>query len=68
MRSRLRRGTAWCGSTRRRRDRASVEKLLWLNPDGIVLEPSGYWYSAFWASVATQYNRLVAKFVRQKKI
>ncbi|BAU65675.1 hypothetical protein STA3757_30640 [Stanieria sp. NIES-3757] len=33
-------------------DRASVEKLLSLQPDVIVLEPSGFWYSAFWARVA----------------
>ena len=33
-------------------DRSGVEKLLQLQPDAIVLEPSGYWYSAFWARVA----------------
>ncbi|BAU63044.1 hypothetical protein STA3757_03990 [Stanieria sp. NIES-3757] len=33
-------------------DRSSVEKLLQLQPDVIVLEPSGYWYSAFWERVA----------------
>ena len=33
-------------------DRSGVEQLLSLQPDAIVLEPSGFWYSAFWARVA----------------
>ncbi|MDJ0595979.1 MAG: transposase [Pleurocapsa sp. MO_226.B13] len=33
-------------------DRAGVEQLLSLQPDGIVLEPSGHWYSHFWVTVA----------------
>lgn len=37
-------------------DRSSVEKLLSLQPDAIVLEPSGFWYSAFWEQVATKNN------------
>ena len=32
--------------------RAGVEKLLSLRPTGIVLEPSGHWYSHIWVSVA----------------
>lgn len=33
-------------------DRAGVEKLLSFKPNGIVLEPTGYWYSQFWVKVA----------------
>ena len=36
--------------------RAGVEKLLFLEPTGIVLEPSGHWYSHFWVTVANKYN------------
>ncbi len=32
--------------------RTGVEKLLSLLPDGIVIEPTGYWYSEFWVTVA----------------
>jgi len=35
-------------------DGASVDKLLALAPDAIVLEPTGHWYSHFWATVARQ--------------
>ena len=31
---------------------AGVKKLLSLKPDGIVLEPTGHWYSHFWYRVA----------------
>ncbi|MFM2310825.1 MAG: hypothetical protein RLZZ04_101 [Cyanobacteriota bacterium] len=37
-------------------DRAGVEKLLSFNPTGIVLEPTGYWYSQFWVAVAKKYQ------------
>ena len=33
-------------------NRAGVDKLLSLQPQGIVLEPSGHWYSHFWVTVA----------------
>jgi hypothetical protein len=33
-----------------------LEKLLALNPDGIVLEPTGHWYSHFWVTVAKVHN------------
>ena len=33
-------------------DRTGVDLLLSLNPDGIVLEPTGHWYSNFWRKVA----------------
>lgn len=33
-------------------NKAGVDKLLWLEPTAIVLEPSGSWYSQFWESVA----------------
>lgn len=31
-------------------DRAGAEKLLSLQPNGIVLEPSGHWYAQFWVT------------------
>ena len=37
-------------------DGASVNKLLCLAPDAIVIEPTGHWYSHFWATVAKQNN------------
>jgi hypothetical protein len=37
-------------------DRAGVEKLLSFAPTGIVLEPTGYWYSQFWVTVADKYG------------
>lgn len=36
--------------------RAGVEKLLSFKPTGIVLEPTGYWYSQFWVTVAEKYG------------
>ncbi|MEY2833404.1 MAG: hypothetical protein RLZZ574_2663 [Cyanobacteriota bacterium] len=36
--------------------RAGVEKLLSLEPTGIVLEPTGHWYSQFWVTVADKYG------------
>lgn len=33
-------------------DRSGVNALLAMNPDGLVLEPTGGWYSAFWAELA----------------
>ncbi len=36
--------------------KAGVDKLRSLNPDGIVLEPSGHWYSQFWVAVAKTYS------------
>lgn len=35
---------------------AGLEKLLSFNPDGIVLEPTGHWYSHFWVTVAKTHN------------
>lgn len=35
---------------------AGVEKLLSLKPTGIVIEPSGHWYSHFWVTVAKANN------------
>ncbi|MGL5924062.1 IS110 family transposase [Chroococcidiopsis sp.] len=37
-------------------DRAGVEKLLSFAPTGIVLEPTGYWYSQFWVTVAQKHD------------
>ena len=37
-------------------DVAGVEKLISLQPDGIVIEPTGHWYSHFWSTVARQHN------------
>ena len=37
-------------------DRAGVERLRSLQPNGIVLEPSGHWYSQFWVTVAKHYD------------
>jgi hypothetical protein len=37
-------------------DGGGVEKLLSLDPEGIVIEPTGHWYSHFWATVAYKYN------------
>ncbi len=37
-------------------DRPSVDKLLSFYPDGMVLEPTGYWYSHFWYQVAQENN------------
>lgn len=37
-------------------DRAGVEKLLSFQPTGIVLEPTGYWYSQFWVTVAQKHG------------
>lgn len=36
--------------------RSGIEKLLSLEPTGIVLEPTGYWYAQFWATVANKYD------------
>jgi Transposase len=36
--------------------RAGVEKLLSFKPTGIVLEPTGHWYSQFWVTVADKYG------------
>lgn len=36
--------------------RAGVDKLLSLQPTGIVLEPTGHWYSQFWVTVADKYG------------
>jgi hypothetical protein len=36
--------------------RAGVEKLLSMQPTGIILEPTGYWYSQFWVTVAEKYQ------------
>ena len=35
---------------------AGVDKFLSLEPDGIVLEPTGHWYSHFWVTVAKAHN------------
>jgi hypothetical protein len=35
---------------------SGLDSLLALNPDGIVLEPTGHWYSHFWVSVAKVHN------------
>lgn len=37
-------------------DTSGVEKLLAFYPDGIVLEPTGHWYSHFWVTVAKTHN------------
>lgn len=37
-------------------DGAGIDKLLDLNPDAIVLEPTGHWYAHFWVTVAKQNN------------
>jgi hypothetical protein len=37
-------------------DVKSVDKLLSFAPSAIVLEPTGSWYSEFWARVAKQNN------------
>jgi hypothetical protein len=37
-------------------DTSGVDSLLALKPDGIVLEPTGHWYSHFWVTVAKTYN------------
>jgi hypothetical protein len=37
-------------------DTSGVDKLINLNPDGIVLEPTGQWYSHFWVRVAKVHN------------
>lgn len=37
-------------------DRAGAERLLSLKPDGIVLEPSGHWYSQFWVTLAKHHG------------
>ena len=42
--------------------RAGVETLLSLFPTAIVLEPSGYWYSQFWVTVA-QNNQIAVYWV-----
>lgn len=36
--------------------RSGVETLLNLSPDAIVLEPTGHWYSHFWARVAQNHQ------------
>jgi hypothetical protein len=36
--------------------RAGVDKLLSLEPTGIVLEPTGHWYSQFWVTVADKHG------------
>jgi len=37
-------------------NKIGVAKLLAYRPDGIVLEPTGHWYSHFWYKVATEHN------------
>ena len=37
-------------------NKIGVEKLLELKPDGIVLEPTGHWYSHFWYKVAKTHD------------
>lgn len=37
-------------------NRAGIDKLLSLEPTGIVLEPTGHWYSQFWVTVADKYG------------
>ena len=37
-------------------DRLGAEKLLSLEPNGIVLEPSGHWYSHFWVTLAKHHG------------
>jgi transposase len=37
-------------------DRESVERFLEIKPDAIVLEPTGGWYSAFWARLCERHN------------
>jgi hypothetical protein len=37
-------------------DEESVNKLLGFAPDAIILEPTGSWYSQFWAKVAKHHN------------
>ena len=37
-------------------DRVGVEKLLSLQPNGIVLEPSGHWYAQFWVTLAKHHD------------
>jgi hypothetical protein len=34
----------------------SIDKILSIGPHAIVLEPTGSWYSAFWAKVAKHHN------------
>jgi hypothetical protein len=36
--------------------RVGVDKLLSLKPTGIVLEPTGHWYSQFWVTVADKHS------------
>jgi hypothetical protein len=36
--------------------RAGVDKLLSMQPTGIVLEPTGHWYAQFWVTVADKYG------------
>jgi hypothetical protein len=37
-------------------DSSGVDKFLALNPDGIVLEPTGHWYSHFWVTLARKHD------------
>ena len=37
-------------------DRAGADLLLSLQPNGIVLEPSGHWYSHFWVTLAKHHG------------
>ncbi len=37
-------------------DRTGATKLLSLQPDGIVLEPSGHWYAQFWVDLAKHHG------------
>jgi len=37
-------------------NKAGIDLLLSLKPTGIVLEPTGHWYSQFWVIVASQHN------------
>lgn len=37
-------------------DRPGADKLLSLQPDGIVLEPSGHWYAQFWVTLARHHD------------
>jgi transposase len=37
-------------------DRESVERFLEIKPDAIVLEPTGGWYSSFWARLCERHN------------
>lgn len=42
-------------------DRAGADKLRSLQPNGIVLEPSGHWYAQFWVTLAKKVSQLLSK-------